>query len=120
MKDSAIDNRNHPLPWRRWHVLAWSGLAGGFVGWALQHQLGTYVISSDCANGKPPFVVSLGAIAAPLTIGGALISLRIHRGSAQQQTQRFIAMLSGFGAALFLLTVALQTVAVWIIPPCAR
>jgi hypothetical protein len=113
---------------RNWLMLwlPWSGLAGGLLGWGLQHQAGTYLTNSDCAASGSVPVGLLGLCGAALALLGGWLSLRELLGTGASfdgsgaGTRRFIAALGAMSALLFLLTIVMQTLAGFVIPPCAR
>jgi hypothetical protein len=96
----------------------WLALLLPAVSWyAFQQGLGM-TLRGDCASAGAPLGIVWGLASLLVCVaaaGFALVAIRQRRGS-----DRFVARIAAFGAGLFALAIAYQTLATAIIPPCAR
>ena len=107
---------------QRW--ACWSGLTVSPLVWALHHQLGSNFAFAACERGSPWVAASSGVVALGIVAATGVWSWRAWRragGGASrdaEQLEIFIALLSCMSAALFGLTIAVQLLADWAVPPC--
>jgi hypothetical protein len=99
-------------------IKLWLALALPAVAWFGFQQGLAMTLRGDCASAGAPLgiVWGLGSLLACAAAGRiALAGIRTCEGS-----DRFVARIAVFGAGLFALAIAYQTLATAIIPPCAR
>jgi hypothetical protein len=107
-------------PIAQWTLAPWAGLIAGMLGAGLQHQSISDALHFECSFDASSADLLVGALALSLIIVGSGISWSVSRtDDAKAETRRFIAHLSLMGAALFALMVLWQTLAGFIVPPCA-
>lgn len=113
-------------PWTRAaaRLLPWSGWLLGGLGWAISAQFGSDLVMLDCGAARPARMVAIGAAAALTALAGAFLSFRHARASRAGTDQphagstRFLALVSGMAALIFLGAILLQTVSSLIVPSC--
>jgi len=101
---------------------AWAGWIGGALAWAVQYRLLADALHFGC----PPAMHWLGATSGIVAISATLLAglgswraARALDGIAEARAHRFIARLGVPAAAFALVAIVLQTLATWIVPPCA-
>lgn len=97
---------------------AWAGIAAGPFAWFLDQQV-TYALAPSACAGWRWAIPLVGALCALLALAGAAVSWRAH-GSADSNDRRFVAAVGMGIALLFLITVAGQTMAVFVFTGCER
>jgi hypothetical protein len=100
----------------------WVGLFVSALAWVIDHQLGSDVTYWRCSASGPLFVGVLGVLCFVIALGASWFSWtsREHGQDTNPETRRFVASLSAAGACAFGLAIALQTLAGFIVPTCAR
>lgn len=105
---------------------AWAGLIGGPLAWALHHQGGSNFNYADCRAWGGGAVALTGALALLAVSAAAWVSWSAWRkaggaaGVSHEPPGRFVAGLSLMTAALFALTILIQTAAGLLVPACMR
>lgn len=101
------------------HLLPWSGILGGVIGWALTHQIGSNTVFDKCQVTSPIPMLLLGLLGLATIAGGGLLSYRLwKRGEAETETRRFVSLLGVMIAGLFGIALVFQTTSSLIIPQC--
>ena len=101
------------------HAQPWLGLAGGALGWALTHQIGSNAIFDDCHVGSPAFVALIGLAGLLIAVAGGLASLAAwRRGEAETPGRRLVGAVGALLALLAAFAIVLQSIAPLIMPPC--
>lgn len=100
-------------------LLPWSGLLGGFLGWALTHQLGSNLAFDHCPAMQPGVIILIALLGLILAIGGGLLSLRHwRRGGAGGGSRHFVSATGMMAASLFSIAILWQTIGSLTIPRC--
>lgn len=108
----------------RWAARA--GLILGPLAWALNQQVTSTMIYSDCARGRTATVLASGVLCACLALLGLGLSWFARQGalaehsSTQPATTAFTATLSTCAAAIFFLVIVAGTAAGFLLPGCYR
>ena len=103
--------------WRH-HLLPWSGVIGGFLGWAFTDQFGSNFSFDMCQNADPVLMGLVGLAGLLVALGGGFFSWRVWRNGGETETRQFLAMVTALSALLFAISIVFQTVSSFIIPRC--
>jgi hypothetical protein len=100
----------------------WAGLFMGAFGWFLHHQTGSDANYFSCRIADGAFVIGVGLIGAALALLGGLISWSAKDAPPQEPRRyRSFARIVGMtSAAIFLLAIAFQILAGFLVPACFR
>jgi hypothetical protein len=101
----------------------WSGLILGALGWVLHHQLGSDLVMWNCRLGGPLLTAGLGVVCGAFAALGGWISWRAADeapGRPLTPSKRFVGLLCAAAAALFTLTIVVQSVAGFVYDGCER
>jgi hypothetical protein len=101
----------------------WAGLFLGAAAWFLHHQAGSDANYWDCKVGGAAFIIGLGVACGAVAAFGGAISWAARKpaeGPTAEQNRQFAALVGTAAAAIFLLTIALQTLAGALVPACLR
>jgi hypothetical protein len=108
------------MRWLDRHALQpWAGLFLGAAAWIVHHQGASIAIYWDCRLGGPMLTAGLGLVCGLVAIGGGTVSWRARRDAAGVGRNRAFAGTVGAAcAAIFLLTILLQSLIGFIVPAC--
>jgi hypothetical protein len=111
---------SQPLRTSAW--APWTGLFAGAAGWFAHQTFAADANYWDCRFGGPLWAVSLGLVCAVVAAAGGWLSWTARRsgGEAAGETRRFSGLVGAATAAIFLMTIAFQTLAGLIVPACER
>jgi len=99
-------------------LLPWAALFGAAAGWFLAHQVAASAVFDRCTPHTLLIVLVIGLVGLLFTVGGAILSLRVHRGAGDSEARRFIATVGLLLAPLLGLAIILQTASSLIIGSC--
>ena len=100
-------------------LLPWAGIIGAAAGGFLSQQIGSNLAQDRCDITEWWVVVLIGLFGLALSVGGALLALKVwRRGEAETEARRFLALLSALLGALLSVAILFQTVAGFILPSC--
>jgi len=103
-------------------LLAWSGMIGAPLAWAVATEFGQILPYHDCyATLRGSTLASAACLIAALA--ASAISWRAFRdnpGASSDATYRFAAMVSALGAIMFGFALAMQVVATMVLTGCER
>ena len=103
--------------WRH-HLLPWSGLIAGFLGWALADQFGSNFSFDMCHEANPVLMGLVGLAGLLVALGGGFLSWRVWRNGAETETRQFLALVGALASLLFAVSIVFQTLSSFIIPRC--
>lgn len=105
------------ISWRD-HLLPWSGLLAGFLGWALTDQFGSNFSFDMCQGADPVLMGLVGLAGLAVALAGGFLSWRLWRRDGETETRRFLALIGALASLLFSISIVFQTVSSFIIPRC--
>lgn len=98
--------------------LPWAALLGAAIGWFLAHQVASSAVFDRCTPFTLTLVLVIGLVGLMLTVAGALLSLRVHRGAGDSEARRFIALVGLLLAPLLALATVLESASALIVGSC--
>ena len=100
------------------HLRPWAALTLPASAWFLFQQGLAMTLRGQCTAAGIP----LGPVWGVLSLAACAAAARLawSRRSGGTASDRFLARLALFGAGLFALAIAFQTLATLVVPPCAR
>ena len=103
--------------WRH-HLLPWSGLIAGVLGWSLTDQFGSNFSFDMCQNADPVLMGLVGLVGLVVALGGGFLSWGVWRKDGETETRKFLSLISSLAALLFSISIIFQTISSFIIPRC--
>lgn len=100
-------------------VKPWAGLFLGALAWFVHHQVGSDLIGRNCRLGGPLLTGGLGLACGLVAVVGGAISWRARREpTGVGEVRNFAGTVGAATAAIFLLTILLQSLIGFVVPRC--
>ena len=103
--------------WRH-HVLPWSGLILGFLGWSLTDQFGSNFSFDRCQEANPVLMGLVGLAGLLVALGGGFLSWPVSKSRKETEIRQFLALVTALASLFFSVSILFQTISSFIIPRC--